>query len=88
MTPFIDSTLFAFIYPIVLIGSVLAGYLVARYRYHDKNIAWKASGIENGIIGLFALLLSFTLLMSGNIQRERTAIAPIGRCGSADEKDG
>ncbi|MBC7826097.1 MAG: hypothetical protein H7122_00010 [Chitinophagaceae bacterium] len=74
MVRFIDSALFAIVYPISLVGSVVAGFFVARYLYYNKNIVWKASGIENGIIGLFALLLSFTLLMSGNIQRERTVM--------------
>lgn len=70
----IDSTIFSFLFPALVILSVVGGYFAARRFYTNKNITWKASGIENGIIGLFALLLSLTLLMSGNIQKERTVI--------------
>lgn len=74
MLLFVDSRVFTFVYPVLLIGSVIAGFIAARHFYYNRNITWKASGIENGIIGLFGLLLSFTLLMSGNIQKDRTLI--------------
>jgi hypothetical protein len=72
MLDFFDSDLFTVLYPVVLTGMIIAGYFIAGKYYYRRQVAWKASGIENGILGLFGLLLSFTLLMSGNAQKERT----------------
>ena len=69
---FIDSGYFDFIYVVILISSVASGYLLARYRYLKKQRAWKISGIENGIIGFYGLLLSFILIQSGNSNKDRT----------------
>lgn len=74
MFDFIDSDIFTILYPLVLTGMIIVGYAIATKYYYRRQVAWKASGIENGILGLFGLLLSFTLLMSGNAQKERTNI--------------
>src|SRR5688572_8354517 len=74
MLDFFDSGFFTIFYPLVLIGMIILGFFIARKYYFKRQVAWKASGIENGILGLFGLLISFTLLMSGNAQKERTAI--------------
>jgi len=69
---FIDSGYFDFIYVTLLISSVALGYSIARYRYLKKQRVWKISGIENGIIGFYGLLLSFILIQSGNSNKDRT----------------
>lgn len=74
MLDFLDSDLFTILFPLVLIGMIVAGYLIANIYYYKRQVTWKPSGIENGILGLFGLLLSFTLLMSGNAGKERTNI--------------
>jgi hypothetical protein len=74
MHDFVDSDFFTIFYPLVLTGMIIIGFWIAKKYYFKRQIAWKASGIENGILGLFGLLISFTLLMSGNAQKERTAI--------------
>lgn len=74
MLDFFDSDFFTVAYPILLTGMIITGYIIAAKYYLKKQVAWKASGIENGILGLFGLLISFTLLMSGNAQKERTNI--------------
>lgn len=74
MLRFFDSDLFTVLYPLLLTGMVILGYMTARNFYLKKNITWKSSGVENGIIGLFSLLLSFTFAMSGNAQKERTGM--------------
>lgn len=71
---FIDSTLFSILYPVILIGMLIAGYLIASLRYKKKNRIWSPSGTEGPIIGFFALLLSFTFLSSNNVMRERTVL--------------
>lgn len=55
----------------MLMASIGGGYLYARWRYLKRQRPWKASGIENGIIGFYGLLLSFTMLQSGTAYRER-----------------
>lgn len=72
MYRFIDSFLFSVIYPVLLVLSVLAGYLIAETNYRKKSQEWKSSGVESAVIGIFALLLSFTFLTSGNASRERS----------------
>lgn len=74
MLDFFDSDLFTVLYPLVLISMIFAGFFIARKYYFKRQVTWKASGIENGILGLFGLLISFTLLMSGNAQKERTVM--------------
>lgn len=69
---FIDSGYFDFLYIVILVSSVVSGYMIARYRYLKKKRVWKISGTENGIIGFYGLLISFILIQSGNSNRERT----------------
>lgn len=71
---FIDSTLFSLLYPVILVGMLIAGYLIAKLRYKRKGKIWSPSGTEGPIIGFFALLLSFTFLASNNVMRERTSL--------------
>jgi hypothetical protein len=72
MLDFFDSDLFTILYPLLLTGMIITGFIIASKYYFKRQVAWKPSGIENGILGLFGLLLSFTLLLSGNAQKERT----------------
>lgn len=74
MHDFFDSDFFTVMYPVILAGMIIIGYWIAKKYYFKRQVTWKASGIENGILGLFGLLISFTLLMSGNAHRERTSI--------------
>lgn len=87
---FIDSAFFSFAFPILLILFVVAGYWLAQRNYVKKGNNWKMSGAEASIIGFFALLISFTLLTSGNSMRERVnlvhqqsdALAQLKRSGA------
>lgn len=47
------------------------GYLLCR-SIQEKN-KWESSGIENSIVGIFALIISFTFLQAGNAHRDRSA---------------
>lgn len=58
------------IYPLLLILCVFAGYRTAA-RLIRKNRLWKPLGLENGIVGFYALLVSFTLVQSSNHSQER-----------------
>jgi hypothetical protein len=71
---FIDSGFFPAIFISILLISISSGYLFARKRYVLKQRAWKVSGIENGIIGFYRLLLSFKMLQFGTAYRERIAL--------------
>ncbi|MGY4386199.1 uncharacterized protein YneF (UPF0154 family) [Pedobacter sp. UYP24] len=71
---FIDSTLFSIMYPILLTTTLIWGYLIAKKGYKNKGKIWTPSGTEGPIIGLFALLLSFTFLSTNNVMRERISI--------------
>ncbi len=62
------------VYPAILAAMVILGYWIADKYYRKKNKTWAGSGIENAIIGLYALLLSFTLLSSGNMQGDRNSL--------------
>ena len=57
-----------------LLLAVALGYLVAEVNYRRRGQIWKPSGIENALITIFGLLLSFTLLSSNNSLKERTAL--------------
>ena len=70
----IDSTLFTILYPILLVGTVIWGYLIAKKRYKNKGRIWAPSGTEGPIIGFFALLLSFTFLSTNNVMRDRISL--------------
>lgn len=60
------------VYPAVLL---LCAYLGKRYASMvlQKKKKWKPLGVENGIMGIYALAISFALIISGNRHRERTA---------------
>ncbi len=74
MHHFIDSTLFSIMYPILLTAALIWGYLIATKSYKNKGKIWTPSGTEGPIIGLFALLLSFTFLSTNNVMRERISV--------------
>src|SRR5262249_33272685 len=70
----VDSSIFSLLYPILLISSVVLGFYLAQRYYRGQNKTWKASGIENGVIGIFSLLISFTLLSSNNSLKDRNSL--------------
>lgn len=57
-------------YPLLLIGSTWLGRKIAA-AWQRRNRHWKPLGMENGIVGFYALLTSFTLVQSGNMARDR-----------------
>lgn len=65
---------FTLAYPVSLLLAVAVGYLVAEVNYRRRGWIWKPSGIENALITIFGLLLSFTLLSSNNSLKERTVL--------------
>ena len=67
----IDSSWFNFFFAAVLFLSVGCGILYAK-RYKKKS-KWESSGIENSVVGIFGLIISFTFLQAGNAHRERSA---------------
>ena len=71
MQSIFESSWLTAIYPLLLFASVAGGYFFARNRYYKKQRIWKPSGTENAVIGFYGLLLSFTLLSSGNANKER-----------------
>lgn len=72
MNYWIDSTFFSFLFPILLLLFVGIGYYAARK--YKKTGVWESSGVENAVIGIFALLISFTFLNSGNAFRDRNSL--------------
>jgi hypothetical protein len=66
---FLDSGVFNFLYPVLLLFSVIGGIQFAIH--YKKNRRWENSGTEAPIIGIFGLIISFTFLTSGNAHRER-----------------
>ena len=69
-----DVLWFTLAYPVSLLLAVALGYLVAEVNYRRRGKIWKPSGIENALITIFGLLLSFTLLSSNNTLKERTVL--------------
>ncbi len=67
----LDSPLFNVVYPMFLSFSVAGGIFYARRYRRTKK--WQSSGIENSVIGIFGLIISFTFLTAGNAHRERYA---------------
>jgi hypothetical protein len=67
----LDSAWLTLLYPILLFGCLLLGIIYSHRFYHRRKRVWKLVGIENGLLGIFALLLSFTMVVSGNFVRER-----------------
>ncbi|WP_300602082.1 hypothetical protein [Niabella sp.] len=67
----LDSLWVIMLYVVLLFFSVAGGIRYAlRYR---KKFRWDSSGIENSIVGIFGLIISFTFLQAGNAHRERFA---------------
>ena len=67
----IDSSWFNFLFAASLLLSMGSGILYAiRYKKKSK---WESSGIENSVVGIFGLIISFTFLQAGNAHRERSA---------------
>ena len=69
-----DTLWFTLAYPASLLLAVAMGYLFAEINYRRRGLIWKLSGIENALITIFGLLLSFTLLSSNNSLKERTVL--------------
>jgi hypothetical protein len=70
---FVDSHWSTLAYPFTLLAAVWAGVAYARGRYHSRQRKWQAVGLEGGVFGMYGLLLSFTLVASGNAVRARDA---------------
>lgn len=67
----LDSLWVIGLYIVLLCCSIAGGiWYAARYR---KRSRWESSGIENSIVGIFGLIISFTFLQAGNAHRERYA---------------
>ena len=81
-----DSFVFSILFPVILALMIIFGFWIANRFYKQRNRSWSGSGIENAIIGLYALLLSFTLLLSGNMQKERNTMVHRVADGAAQIK--
>lgn len=67
----LNSLWWMIFYVLLLFTSLLLGI---RYgTVYKKKRSWESSGIENAIIGIFGLIISFTFLQAGNAHRERSA---------------
>lgn len=67
---FLDSSSFVLIFCLLLIFSIGSGIFCATL--YKKKYNWESSGIENSIVGIFALIISFTFLQAGNAHRDRS----------------
>lgn len=67
----IDSLWFNFLFAALLFLSIGSGIIYAK-RYKKKS-KWESSGIENSVVGIFGLIISFTFLKAGNAHHERAA---------------
>lgn len=59
------------IFPLVLLLCIYLGSQYAQ-KLLKKKVVWKPVGIEAGLIGIYALIISFSLVIAGNHARERT----------------
>ena len=66
-----DSFWFSILFAFSLFLSIGSGILYA-VKYKKKK-SWESSGIENAVVGIFGLIISFTFLQAGNAHRERYA---------------
>ncbi len=67
----LNSLWWMIFYVLLLFTSLLSGI---RYgTAYKKKRSWESSGIENAIIGIFGLIISFTFLQAGNAHKERSA---------------
>ncbi|SDE30970.1 bestrophin-like domain [Niabella drilacis] len=67
----LDSLWVISLYIVLLFFSIAGGIWYATY--YRKRSRWESSGIENSIVGIFGLIISFTFLQAGNAHRERFA---------------
>ena len=72
MRTILDSVAFTIIFPPMLFGFLWAGTTYAHHVFKKRGRVWKPIGVENGLLGIFALIISFTMITSGNYVRERT----------------
>jgi len=70
----IDSYWVTIAYPLTLMLAVYLGSEFAKRRYLARELHWKSIGVEGGVFGMFGLLLSFTLVASGNAVKARDTI--------------
>ncbi|MES2448541.1 MAG: hypothetical protein V4546_15240 [Bacteroidota bacterium] len=56
---------FFLIYPVALYFSIYIGILYAKKRV-KLNKVWKSIGLESSLVSIYALLLSFSLVLSSN----------------------
>lgn len=68
---FLNSSFFILVYYLILIFFIGLGIFIANRL--KKKSKWESSGIENAIIGIFALIISFTFLQAGNAHKDRSA---------------
>lgn len=61
---------FFLIYPALLYTSIYLGGLFAKKRA-KLNKVWKSIGLESSLVSIYALLLSFSLVLSSNHAEER-----------------
>ena len=67
----LDSILLPFVYPFLLLLFLSLGAIWAQKFFLQRNKSWKVVGVENGLLGIFGVLVSFTMVISGNFVRER-----------------
>lgn len=67
-----DSSWFSYLFTFALFISIGGGILYAVEYKKKKN--WETSGIENAVVGIFGLIISFTFLQAGNAHRERYSL--------------
>ncbi|SFD47875.1 hypothetical protein SAMN05518672_102111 [Chitinophaga sp. CF118] len=58
------------IYPLLLLASLYVGAFFAK-RALKRKYEWKLLGVENGMVGFYALLISFSLAQAASHHRER-----------------
>jgi hypothetical protein len=68
---FLATLFYLLIFPVALLLCIYLGSYYAR-KVLKKKAVWKPVGIEAGLMGIFALVISFSLLIAGNHARERT----------------
>jgi hypothetical protein len=61
---------FFLVYPGLLYFSIYLGGLYAKRRIKQSK-AWKSIGLESSLVGIYALLLSFSLVLSSNHAEDR-----------------
>ena len=66
-----DSFWFSFFFAVTLFLSIGRGIFYAVIYKKKKSL--ESSGIENAVVGIFGLIISFTFLQAGNAHHERYA---------------